>query len=139
MTRVLLLLSLLLSVLTASAAPMRPMGLSPLEGAEEIDHTTKYSKLDQAKKAAGWLRPPTKLPQGYEFKSAEISGETKEAWLRYSNYEHIFSIFQQHTDEDKTVKFQRVDGGWYWQDGKDRFLIAGLPEAQAKLVAESIK
>ena len=138
MTRVFLCLTLLLAVLPASAAPRALVEVDPVATAIPIDNQ-KYSRLDHAKKAAGWLRPPTKLPQGYSFLNAEIDGEKKEAWLRYSNEKNVFSIFQQRADEEKNVEFTSIDGGFYWQDVKDRFLIAGLPEAQAKTVAQSVK
>lgn len=140
MTRVLLWIALSLSVaiFPASAKPRTLVEVDPITTAV-LFANKKYSRLDHARKAAGWLRPPTRLPQGYSFLNAEIDSEKKEAWLRYATDKNVFSIFQQRTVEEKNADFTPIDGGFYWQDGKDRFLIAGLSEAQAKIVAQSVK
>jgi hypothetical protein len=139
MIRVLLAALFFLVASHVEASPARQYQIKPFECAQAVDATPKYSRLKDAQHAASWLRPPTKLPAGYVFDSAEIDGKAKEAWLRYKSEKNRFSIFQQHTREANNVEFRQEGEGWYWQDGKDRFLIAGLPEAQAKQVAESVK
>jgi hypothetical protein len=139
MIRVLLAAFLFILASNVEATPAKQLQLKPLDGVEVVDSSAKYSRLKDAEHAASWLRPPTKIPAGYSFESTEIDGKAKEAWLRYKSEKNRFSIFQQHTTEEKTVEFQPAGEGWYWQDGKDRFLIAGLAEAQAKQVAESVK
>jgi outer membrane lipoprotein-sorting protein len=112
---------------------------SPPRGADVTNAGTLYTQLGQARRSTSWLRLPTNLPRGYAFESAVVDDMKNESWLRYTNGVRRFSIFQQHTDSDASKGIARVDGGWYWQKSGNRFLIAGLPEAQAKSVAQSVK
>jgi negative regulator of sigma E activity len=111
----------------------------PPRGTIVTNAGTLFLRLNQAKRQANWLRAPTKLPRGYAFESAIIDERKNEAWLRYSSGTRRFSIFQQHTSDAGSTPFKRAGRGWYWQKGGNRYLIAGLPQAQAQIVAKSVK
>ena len=106
-------------------------------GAQVSNAGTLYQNLNQARSGAKWLQIPGKLPQGYAFESAVVNAG--EAWLRYSNGVRRFSIFQQRTKDSKSTPLKKAKSAWYWQQSGSRFLLAGLPEAQAKLVANSMR
>jgi outer membrane lipoprotein-sorting protein len=108
-------------------------------GADVTNAGTLYTQLGQARRSTPWLRLPTNLPRGYAFESAVVDEKKNESWLRYTNGIRRFSIFQQHTDSNASKELARAGEGWYWQKSGNRFLIAGLTEAQAKLVAQSVK
>ena len=126
-----------LSNLKFGAVPASAFHWTPPRGIEVTNAGTLYTQLNQAQRNASWLRAPAKLPSGYAFESAVVN--SSEAWLRYSNGTRRFSIFQQHTGDSKSTPLRRAGSGWYWQQGGSRFLIAGLPEAQAKSVAQSVR
>jgi len=107
-------------------------------GAEVSNAGTLYQNLNQARRGAKWLQVPSKLPRNYAFEGAIVN--SGEAWLRYSNGVRRFSIFQQRTKDSKSTPFKRANNNaWYWQNANTRFLLAGLPEAQAELVANSVR
>lgn len=100
-----------------------------------------FVSLAGAKKAANWLLYPRVLPNGYSFESAVVSGEKGEAWLRYTNGTHRFSIFQQRARDASTQKEapRRVDSGWYWRNGGSRILGVGIPGDTAQSVIRSVR
>ena len=106
-------------------------------GAEVSNAGTLYQNLNQARTGAKWLQVPGRLPQNYAFESAVVN--SGEAWLRYSNGVRRFSIFQQRTKDSKSTPIKKAKSAWYWQQSGSRFLLAGLPVAQAKLVANSVR
>jgi outer membrane lipoprotein-sorting protein len=112
---------------------------TPPRGAEVTNAGTLYTQLHQAQRHADWLRVPSQLPLGYAFESAVVDESKKESWLRYTSGTHRFSIFQQRTQESKSTPLTRAGSGWYWQKNGNRFLIAGLTQAQAEQIARSIK
>lgn len=106
-------------------------------GAKVSNAGTLYQNLNQARRGAKWLQVPGKLPASYAFESAVVN--SAEAWLRYSNGVRRFSIFQQRTEDKRSKAMNSADSGWYWQKNGSRFVIAGLPQAQAKMVASSVR
>jgi negative regulator of sigma E activity len=104
---------------------------------------TLYNDSAVAQRAAGWLQIPSFVPPGYQFESAVIdaagNGGRGEAWLRYANGVNRFSIFQQRTPETSPIKAQRAGDGWFAQQGGSRFMVLGLPDAQAQKVIASLK
>jgi len=104
---------------------------------------TLYNENAAAKRAAAWLQLPGYVPPGYQFESAVVdasgAGGRGEAWLRYANGVNRFSIFQQRIADSSTVAPQRVNDGWFVQQNGSRFMVLGLPGAQAQKVVESLK
>jgi negative regulator of sigma E activity len=104
---------------------------------------TLYSDLSQAHRAASWLQVPDFVPPGYEFESAVVdpagNGGAGEAWLRYANGINRFSVFQQRTGDNKVFAAQRQGAGWFIQRGGSRFMVLGLPDAEARRVIESLR
>ena len=107
------------------------------KGIEVANAGTLYQRINQAKRATAWLQIPTKLPKGYAFENAVVNSD--DAWLRYSNGARRFSIFQQRTKDTSSKAIKAAGSGWYWQKGGNRFIIAGLPQAEAKMVASSVR
>jgi outer membrane lipoprotein-sorting protein len=128
-----------LSNLKFEKIPDEAFQYTPPRGAEVTNAGVLYQRLNQAQRATNWLRVPRKLPRGFGFESAIVDEEKGEAWLRYSSGTRRFSIFQQRTKDQSPATLKPVGSGWYWKKNGNRFLIAGLPEAQANLVAKSVK
>lgn len=128
-----------LSNLKFGGVPDSAFRYSPPGGSSITNAGTLYVRLGQAKRGASWLRAPQKLPPGYAFESVVVDSAKKEAWLRYTSGTKRFSIFQQQASIAKTTPLTKAGSGWYWQTSRDRFLIAGLGEAQAKLVSDSME
>jgi outer membrane lipoprotein-sorting protein len=126
-----------LSNLKFGAVPASTFRWSPPKGAKVTNAGTLYHRLEIARRNAPWLAAPTKLPAGYAFESAVVN--TSDAWLRYSNGVRRFSIFQQRIAQAGSTPLRRAGSGWYWQKGKNRFLIAGLSKTQAQAVAQSVR
>jgi len=96
-----------------------------------------YSHIRRAQEQVTWLRVPYWLPAGYAFESVVINKSNNEAWLRYTNGSHRFSIFEQRTKDTSNTKPQQVSGGWFWKRSGMRFLIAGLDARNAQKLAVS--
>lgn len=82
-----------------------------------------YANIGAAKRAARWLRTPSTLPSGWSFESA-VAGANS-AWLRYSNGQTRFSLFEQPTT-DGYLAPQSVSGGKFWRKNGVRFLATGI-------------
>ncbi len=82
-----------------------------------------YNAPGPAKRAARWLKVPSQLPAGWKFESA-IVGQSS-AWLRYSNGQNRFSLFEQPTS-DANLSPQKVKGGTFWKSGGVRILATGI-------------
>ncbi len=91
--------------------------------------------LATARRLVTWVQPPAQLPSGYVFESA-IAGEN-EIWLRYSNGQKRFSIFQQPTSDAGKLAPQKVSGGYFWRSDGLRFLLTGAPEGTVGLLAKT--
>jgi outer membrane lipoprotein-sorting protein len=126
-----------LSNLKFGKVPDSAFRWSPPQGTKITNAGTLYNRLDSARHNANWLRAPTQLPAGFAFESAVVNA--REAWLRYSNGTRRFSIFQQRTVQGGSTPLKRAGSGWFWQQGKNRFLVAGLSKAQAELIARSVR
>lgn len=126
-----------LSNLKTGAIPDNRFNWTPPAGVSVTNAGTLYSQLNAARRNAPWLRAPTRIPAGYAFESAVVSAN--ESWLRYSNGTNRFSIFQQRIQDRKNTPLRRAGKGWFWQKNGNRFLVAGISEAQAKAVVQSIK
>ena len=92
--------------------------------------------LNIAKRRANWFKAPTKLPRGYAFESAIVG--PSEVWLRYSNGQKRFSLFQQKTDEGN-LEPKKVAGGFFWKRDGIRFLASDAPESAISELASSLK
>jgi outer membrane lipoprotein-sorting protein len=95
-----------------------------------------FNDLRSARRGAGWFKAPTALPSGYNFESAIVG--PSEVWLRYSNGQKRFSIFQQKA-EGGDLKPQAVNGGWFWKSGGLRFLATDAPDGSVNALASSLK
>lgn len=126
-----------LSNIRLSTVPAHQFNWTPPAGVSVTNAGTLYSQLSAAQRNAPWLRVPSRVPAGYSFESAVIG--TNESWLRYSNSVNRFSIFQQRAQDQKTTPLRQAGRGWFWQRNGNRFLVAGISEAQAKIVAQSIR
>lgn len=126
-----------LSNIKFGAVPTSAFRWTTPAGARLTNAGTLYQQLGQAQRSTRWLQAPSKLPKGYVFENAVVN--SSDAWLRYSNGVRRFSIFQQRTKDARSTPFKRAGSAWYWQKSGNRFLIAGLPEAQAKLIANSVR
>jgi len=82
-----------------------------------------YANVNAARRAARWLKTPTQLPSGWHFESA-IVGQSS-AWLRYSNGQNRFSLFEQPTT-DSYLAPHPVKGGTFWKNDGVRFLATGI-------------
>lgn len=91
--------------------------------------------LGAARRLTTWVQPLTQLPGGYVFESA-VAGKD-EIWLRYTNGQKRFSIFQQQTSDSGEVPPQKVDGGWFWRKGGIRFLATGVPDSAINAMAKT--
>lgn len=104
---------------------------------------TLYTERPAAQRAASWLQPPGYLPRGYDFESAVVdpngAGGKGEAWLRYANGINRFSIFEQRTGDNVSVKAQRAGGGWFVQQGGTRYLVLGLSDGEAQKIIAGLK
>ncbi len=83
--------------------------------------------LATARRLTTWVKPPIQLPSGYVFESAIAA--PNEIWLRYTNGQKRFSIFQQKTEDATEIAPQKVSGGWFWRKSGLRFLATGAPES----------
>jgi outer membrane lipoprotein-sorting protein len=126
-----------LSNLKFGAVPASAFRWTPPKGTQITNAGTLYNRLDTARRNASWLQVPAQLPAGFAFESAVVNAN--DAWLRYSNGTRRFSIFQQRTAQAGSTPFKRAGAGWFWQNGKNRFLVAGLSKAQAELIARSMR
>lgn len=126
-----------LSSLKFGAVPHSAFRWSPPKGTKITNAGTLYQSLQRARRHAAWLQAPARLPNGYAFESAIVNDA--EAWLRYSNGARRFSIFQQRTAQAGSTPLRRAGAGWFWQKERNRFLIAGLSQSQAELVAQSVR
>ncbi|MDQ3814505.1 MAG: hypothetical protein M3347_11210 [Armatimonadota bacterium] len=137
--------SALQSVRFGPVAASRFQWVTPAGASVQQTAGTFYESPRQAQRAASWLRLPgeSALPRGYEFESAIIDpGGNRgqgESWLRYTNGQNRFSIFQQNTGGSAHTEPRRVDGGWYWQHGGSRFLVVGLSEAEVTELATGLR
>ncbi|PQV64864.1 hypothetical protein B1R32_103131 [Abditibacterium utsteinense] len=89
--------------------------------------------LNAARRLTTWVQPPSQLPSGYVFESA-VAGKD-EIWLRYTNGQKRFSIFEQKTSDSSPIAPQKVDGGWFWRKSGLRFLVTGAPEGAIDALA----
>lgn len=89
-----------------------------------------------AKRAARWLKMPSQLPSGWKFESAIVGPSS--AWLRYSNGQHRFSLFEQPTT-DTNLPPQPVEGGTFWKSGGVRILATGSPQSALNQVVNDLK
>jgi len=97
---------------------------------------TLYNTLSAARRAAAWFKQPANLPAGYAFESALV--EKTEVWLRYTNGQRRFSLFEQQSG-GADVELQKVQNSWFWKTGGVRYLITGAPESEIPALASSIK
>ncbi|RYG56247.1 hypothetical protein EON80_29590 [bacterium] len=95
-----------------------------------------FNDLRAAQRRATWFKAPSELPSGYSFESAIVG--SSEVWLRYTNGQKRFSLFQQKADGGE-LKPQVVDGSWFWKSGGLRFLATDAPEGSIGNLAASIK
>jgi outer membrane lipoprotein-sorting protein len=100
---------------------------------------TMYAQAARARRAAAWLKLPAVVPADYAFESAIVDNSRHEAWLRYTNGLHRFSIFQQRAAGGGNSRVRPVNGAWFWQKDGFRFLVVGLSEAQAKSISDSMR
>lgn len=91
-----------------------------------------FGDLNAARRTASWLQGAPQLPGGYNFESA-IAGKN-EVWLRYSNGQKRFSIFQQKTG-DADLPPQDVNGSWFWRKNGVRFVATGAPKTAIAALA----
>ncbi len=77
-----------------------------------------------AKRAARWLKLPVQLPPGWKFESAIVGNNS--AWLRYSNKQSRFSLFEQPTTERDLAPHKVEGGGTFWKSGGVRILATGI-------------
>ncbi len=126
-----------LSNLKFGKIPATAFSWSPPKSTQITNAGTLYNRLENARRNANWIAAPTKLPAGFAFES--VVTNKSDAWLRYSNGTRRFSIFQQRTDQSGSTPFKRAGSGWFWQKNKNRFLIAGLSQSQARAVAQSVR
>lgn len=82
-----------------------------------------YANVGATKRAARWLKTPSQLPSGWRFESA-IVGQSS-AWLRYSNGQNRFSLFEQPTN-DVDLAPRKVGAGTFWKSGGVRILATGI-------------
>ena len=133
-----------LQKVTFGAVPASRFSWSPPAGAR-VTRTkgTLFSDIAQARRTASWLSEPGRIPQGYSFESAVVdasgNGGKGEAWLRYANGVNRFSIFQQRTGDNVAVPTQKAGGGWFVQKGGNRYIVLGLPDADARRVLDSLR
>lgn len=126
------------------AVPASRFQWSPPAGARVTRTSgTLFNDAAQARRAAAWLSVPNHVPKGYAFENAVVdtSGNAGkgEAWLRYANGINRFSIFQQRISDNRPVPIQKTGGGWFVQNGGNRFLVLGLEDTEARRVLESLK
>lgn len=103
---------------------------------------TLFLRLAPARAAASWLQYPRVMPPGYEFESAVVDNKKGEAWLRYTNGQRRFSIFQQRERDPAAggaMQPQQVDGGLYWRRGGSRLLGVDIPSALAEQVVRNVR
>ena len=95
-----------------------------------------YANVNAAKRAARWLKTPSQLPSGWHFESA-IVGQSS-AWLRYSNGQNRFSLFEQPTT-DGYLPPGPVSGGTFWRKDGVRFLATGISGSALDELTQALK
>jgi len=109
--------------------PPKGVGITAYSGA-------LYFNIGAAKRAARWLRTPSHLPSGWHFESA-IVGQSS-AWLRYSNGQNRFSLFEQPTT-DGDLSPSPVAGGKFWRSGGVRILATGISGSALDELVQELK
>lgn len=94
-----------------------------------------FNDFSAARRLTTWVQPPAQLPASYVFESA-IAGKD-EIWLRYTNGQKRFSIFQQKTEDAGEIAPQKVSGGWFWRKAGIRFLVTGAPDSAISALAQA--
>jgi len=95
-----------------------------------------YANVNAAKRAARWLKTPAHLPSGWKFESA-IVGQNS-AWLRYSNGQNRFSLFEQPTTGGYLAP-RPVNGGTFWKNDGVRFLATGISGSALDELTQALK
>jgi hypothetical protein len=97
---------------------------------------TLFGNLNLARRRAPWLKVPAQMPANFRLESAVVG--QREAWLRYTNGQKRFSIFEQKADAGE-IGPRAVDGGWFWKRDNLRFLVTGAPASAIASMASSLK
>ncbi len=120
------------------AVPAAKFAFSPPPGVKTTRLNGKLlTDLNVARRQASWIKAPSQLPAGYKFESAVVG--QSEVWLRYSNGQKRFSIFEQKTTEADLLPPKKVGGGWFWKQNGVRYLATDVPDDAVKSLASSLK